>query len=153
MSKSLVIGTLLAALSWLGQAQDTEVKVKMKDLPAAVRKTVEEQSKGATLRGVSKEVESGKTYYEAELKVGGHGKDVLIDPSGAVVMVEEEVAMTALPAAAGESLSKSIAGAKLVKLESISRNNAIVAYEATIKKSGKTSEIKVSPDGKPFVEK
>jgi hypothetical protein len=41
----------------------------------------------------------------------------------------------------------------LVKLESISRNNAIVAYEATIKKSGKTSEIKVSPDGKPFVEK
>ena len=55
--------------------------------------------------------------------------------------------------AAGESLRKSIAGAKLIKLESISRNNAIVAYEATIRKGGKTSEIKVAPDGKPFMEK
>jgi uncharacterized membrane protein YkoI len=140
---------LLAAFGWTGQADDKEVKVKMRDLPEAARKTVQEQSKSAALKGLTKEVEDGKTYYEAELKVRGHGKDVLIDPSGAVVEVEEEVPMSALPAAARESLQKSIAGGKLLKLESISKNNTITAYEAAVKKSGQTSEIKVTPDGKP----
>lgn len=36
----------------------------MKDLPAAVRKTAQEQSKGATLRGLSKGVENGQTFCE-----------------------------------------------------------------------------------------
>ena len=47
------------------RAQDSEKRVKMKDLPEAVRKTVEEQSRGAKLRGLAKETEDGKTYYEA----------------------------------------------------------------------------------------
>jgi hypothetical protein len=50
-------------------AQDTEKKVKMSDLPEPVRKTVREQSKGATIRGLAKETENGITSYEVELKV------------------------------------------------------------------------------------
>ena len=74
-------------------ARASEKPVKMKDLPEAVRKTVQEQSKGATLRGLSKEVEKGQTFYEAELKVNGHNKDLLIDSSGAIVEIEEVVAV------------------------------------------------------------
>lgn len=121
----------------------------MRDLPEAVRKTVQEQSKGAALRGLSKEVENGQTLYEASLKVGGHGRDVLIDASGAVVEVEEEVTLASIPPAARDSLQKSATGGKLVKLESITKGNAVVAYEAAIKKAGKTSEVKVLPDGRP----
>lgn len=50
-----------------------------------------EQSKGATIRGFSQEKESGQTYYEAELMVNGHTKDVLVDANGSVVGVEEQV--------------------------------------------------------------
>ena len=119
----------------------------MRDLPEPVRRTVEEQARGAALRGLSREVENGKTYYEAELKVAGHGKDVLIDASGAVVEIEEVVPMASLPAPARESLQKIIAVGKLVKLESITRNGSVAAYEATIRKGGKTTEVKVTPAG------
>lgn len=46
-----------------------ETKVKMKDLPPAVQKTVQEQTRTAKLRGLAKEVENGKTCYEAETTV------------------------------------------------------------------------------------
>src|SRR4051812_35886143 len=68
---------------------DSERSVKMKDLPAAVQQTVREQSRGAKIRGLSVETENGVTNYEVELLVNGHSRDVLIDPSGAVVTVEE----------------------------------------------------------------
>jgi uncharacterized membrane protein YkoI len=145
--RTLLVTGLIAGLSWIGNAQDNEVKVKMKDLPAAVQKAVQEQSKGATLHGLSKEVEGGKTFYEAELKVNGHGRDVLIDPAGAVVEVEEEVALAAVSGPVKAGVQKAAAGAKLIKLESITRNNTLAAYEVTVRKGGKTSEVKLSPDG------
>src|SRR5215468_5748607 len=66
-----------------------EQRVKLKSLPQAAQKTVEEQSKGATIRGLSKEVEKGKTQYELELTVNGRSKDMIIDPNGAILEVEE----------------------------------------------------------------
>src|ERR1043166_9245463 len=91
----------VACLSFVGvaraQKEESERRVKMKDLPAAVRQTVREQAQGARLRGLSRETEGGKTFYEAELWVNGHGRDVLMDEAGAVVEVEETVALASLP--------------------------------------------------------
>jgi uncharacterized membrane protein YkoI len=129
-------------------AQGSERKVKMKDLPKAVQKTVQEQSKGATISGLSKEVEHGKTYYEVELKISGRGKDVLIDPAGAIVEVEEEVTMASLPPAVKTAIEAKAGKGKIVKVESITKNNALVAYEAQVNTAGKKSEIKVGPEGK-----
>src|ERR1700686_5776069 len=85
---------LLMATSAVAQ----EKKIKRSDLPPAVEKTVAAQSAGATVKGFSTEKEKGQTYYEAEMVVNGHSKDILIDTHGAIVEVEEEVEMTALPA-------------------------------------------------------
>jgi uncharacterized membrane protein YkoI len=120
----------------------------MKDLPEAVRKTVQEQSKGATIRGLAKEVEKGQTFYEAELKVNGHNKDVLIDPTGAVVEIEEEVALSSLPPDVKATIQKAAGKGKITAVESITKNNTLEAYEAHVSKAGKKSEIKVGPDGK-----
>lgn len=128
-------------------AQNSEKPVKMKDLPEAVRKTVQEQSKGATLRGLAKEVKDGKTFYEAELKVNGHNKDVLIDPSGAVVEIEEQVALASLPAEVQATIKKGAGKGKITAVESITKNNTLEAYEAHVTRAGKMSEIKVAPDG------
>jgi uncharacterized membrane protein YkoI len=124
----------------------SEVPVKMKDLPPAVQKTVQEQMKGAELRGVSKEVENGKTFYEAETRVNGRGRDVLIDADGAVVEIEEEVTLDSLPAAARAAIEKSASGGKITKVESVTKGK-IVTYEASLLKGGKKSEIAVAADG------
>ena len=120
--------------------------VKMKDLPPAVQRTAQEQSKGATIRGLSTEVEHGKTIYEVEMTVNGHGKDVSMDASGTVIEVEEEVALGSIPAAARAAIEKAAAGGKIAKVEKVTGEKE-VAYEAALRKDGKRSEVRVSADG------
>jgi len=127
-----------------------ERKIKRSDLPAAVEKTVVAQSKGATVRGFSEERDNGQTYYEAELTVNGHNKDIEIDGAGAVVEVEEQVAIDSLPAAVRDGLQSKAGKGKLVKVESITKRDKLVAYEAQVMTNGKKSEVQVGPDGKPL---
>lgn len=152
MKRISVIMSIVLAMGGAVWGQDSEKKVKMEQLPAAVQKTVKEQSKGATIRGFSKEVEKGKTFYEAELTVNGHAKDMLIDENGTVVEVEEEVALDSIPAAAKAAIQKGAGTGKILKVESITKGGALVAYEAQIQKGAKKSEVRVKPDGTPAPE-
>jgi uncharacterized membrane protein YkoI len=125
-----------------------EKKIQMKDLPPAVRKSVEDQTKGSVVKGLSTEVENGKTLYEVETTINGHGRDLSFDASGATVEVEEEVALDAIPAAAKAAIEKRTAGGKITKVETVTKG-IVVVYEAAIKKGLKTSEITVKADGSP----
>lgn len=131
-------------------AQENEKKIQRSDLPAAVEKTVAAQSQGATIKGFSQEQENGQTYYEAEMMVGGHTKDVLITKDGSVAEVEEQVEFDSLPAAVKEGLQNKAAHGKIVKVESLTKHDRIVAYEAKVQADGKKKEIQVGFDGKPL---
>ena len=144
-----VVATVLAlcfAVSAFGQ----EKKVKKSDLPAAVQKTADEQSKGATVRGYGQETEDGKVAYEVQLTVNGHGKDITIDPQGNVMEIEEEVDMKSLPAEVRAGLEKQAGKATLGKVESLTKHGSLVAYEAQVRDGEKHSEIQVGPNGKPL---
>jgi uncharacterized membrane protein YkoI len=141
----------IALVMWMllipsGLLADSEKKVKMKDLPAAVQQAVKEQSKGATLKGLTTDVDDGQTLYEAELSVDGHGKDVSFDAFGKVVSVEEEVVLASLPAAARSAVEKAVGTGKLQKIESVNENGKSL-YEAAISKDGKSSEVKIDANG------
>lgn len=139
-------GIFICVALLAGVAMAQEKPVKMKDLPAAVQKTVQEQTKGAELKGLSKEVEKGKTFYEAETKVNGKGRDILIDPSGAVVEVEEETTLDSIPAPAKAAIQKYAQNGKILKVESVTKGGE-VSYEATVNKGGMKSEVAVAADG------
>jgi hypothetical protein len=138
--------TMLFAVFVLAQGE--EKKIQRSALPPAVEKTVVEQSKGATIRGFSQEKENGQTYYEAELMVKGHTKDVLVDVNGAVVEVEEQVSIESLPAAVRQGLQDKAGKGKLGKIETLTKKNKLVAYEAKVVTNGRTSELQVGTDGK-----
>jgi uncharacterized membrane protein YkoI len=135
------------ALSACLAAQDNEKKIKRSDLPQAVEKAVEDQSKGATIRGFSQETENGKVAYEAQLLVEGHTKDILMDETGTVLEIEEQVTMDDLSPAVKEGLSARANGRSIKKVESLTKKGSIVAYEAQVVKGSKKSEIQVGPDG------
>lgn len=141
---------VLASLAVTAAAAPQEKKIKRSDLPPAVEQTVTTQSTGAAIKGFNEEKENGKTLYEVEMVVNGHTKDVLIDASGAVVEVEEEVAMNALPAEVKAGLIAKAGNGKLVKVESLTKHDKLVAYEAQVNANGKKSEVQVGPDGKPL---
>jgi hypothetical protein len=132
----------------LALAQDQEKKIKRSDLPAAVEKAVVEQSQRATIRGFSQEKENGQTFYEAELTVNGHSKDVLMDMGGAVVEVEEQVPTESLSPAVRAGLEAKAGNGRLVKVETLTKKGKLVAYEAQVLTKGKKSEVQVGPDGK-----
>jgi hypothetical protein len=142
--------SLLCALCVLllcaAAAQDQ--RAKLKNLPSAVQKTVEEQSKGAKIRGFSKEVEKGKTQYELELTVNGHSKDMIIDPTGAILEVEEGITLDSLAPEVKAEVGKNIGQAKLLRLESVTRVGILTGYEASVSKAGRKSAIEMGPDGK-----
>jgi hypothetical protein len=144
---TLAIATILIFVT-VALAQ--EKKIQRSDLPPAVEKTVEAQSHGATIHGFSQEKEKGQTFYEAEMTVNGHSKDVLIDSNGAIAEVEEEVPLNSLPPEIKEGLQAKAGKGKLTKVESITKHNKLVAYEAQVLTGGKKSEVQVGVDGKPL---
>ena len=149
--KNISCSVALIALSlWLSitALADGEKKIQMKNLPPAVQATVKEQSKGATIRGFAKEKENGKTVYELELKVDGHNKDMIIDASGKVFLIEEQVELNNLPAAVQAAIVKQVGKGRIVIIESLTENGTLTGYEAAIKTGSKSREIKISPDGK-----
>ena len=141
---------VVAALSLASIALAQEKKIERKDLPPAVEKTVVAQSQGATIRGFSQEKENGQLNYEAELTVNGHSKDVLIDANGAVVEVEEQVPIDSLPSAVKDALLAKAGAGKILKVESLTKHDKLVAYEAVVQSGGKKNEIQVGPDGQPL---
>jgi hypothetical protein len=146
--QTVLTAACLLACAGGGFAQ--EKHIKRADLPPAVEKTVAAESAGATIKGFSTEKEKGETFYEAEMLVNGHSKDVLIDASGAVVEVEEEVAMDKLSTEVKAGLEAKAGKGKIVKVESLTKKGKLVAYEAQVTTNGKKSEVQVGPDGKPL---
>jgi uncharacterized membrane protein YkoI len=145
MKTSVLLSSLL--LVGLACAEDTETKVQFKDLPPAVQKMAKEQEgNGATLRGYSKEIENGKTFYELETRVKGNDRDILMDESGAVVEVEQQVEIGKIPGTAIDGLRREAAGATILRVESVTKGGT-VSYEAVIVRNGKKKEIAVSADG------
>lgn len=139
-------GTIVVAGLLAGAGIAAEKKVKMQDLPAAVQKTVQEQTKNATLRGLSQEVEGGKTMYEAETVANGKTRDVLIDATGAVVEVEEQTTLDSIPAPAKAAIEKAAQSGKILRVETVTKGAAI-SYEAVVSKNGKQSEVAFEADG------
>ena len=51
----------------------------MKDLPAAVQKTVSDNLNGGEIRNIGKETEHGVTQYEVETTLNGKHRDFNVD--------------------------------------------------------------------------
>ena len=139
----------LAALAmlWLVAATAAaEQKIKLSDLPAAVQATVKAETANATVLGISKEAEKGKTVFEVETKVGTKTRDFVVDAAGKVIDVEEETDLASVPAAVKATIDKQSAGGTVTRIEKATQGTT-VSYEVGLKKNGKNSEFTVNADG------
>jgi uncharacterized membrane protein YkoI len=150
MNTNYLVAIAASGLLLVGAASAQEKKIKRSDLPPAVEKTVAAQSAGATIRGFSTEKEKGQTLYEVEMTVNGHSKDISIAPDGTIVEIEEQVALDSLSPEVKAGLQAKAGKGKILKVESLTKKDKLVAYEAQIDTNGKKSEVQVGPDGKPL---
>jgi uncharacterized membrane protein YkoI len=131
-----------------GEEKDAaEKKLSLKNLPPAVRATVEAESKNATVKGLSSEKENGKTVYELETLVNGRTRDLMIDAGGKVYIVEDQLDLDKAPAPVRAALE---AKGKVVTLESV-RENGNTTYEGQVQpKTGKKITLELDANGKPI---
>jgi len=143
--RELLIAVAIVSISGLAHAADQ--KTTLKNLPPAVKATVEAESKGATIKGISSEKEHGKTVYELETLVNGRTRDLMIDGAGKVYVVEEQLDIDKAPPAVKAALE---ARGKIVTLESVVENGK-TRYEGHVQtKAGKKVAVEVDADGKPY---
>ena len=136
MSLAIAAGLAMAAKS-----------LAVKDLPPAVQKTVQEQTKGGEIKNISKETEKGVTQYEVETTVNGKHRDFNVDTKGGLVVVEEETAIDSIPAAARAAIQKKVGAGKLDMVETMTKG-ADTMYEAAYTgKDGKKHAVLVRADG------
>ncbi len=144
MKSTLLVLAVAVGITGLSAA---DKKIQMKDLPPAVQKAVQaEEAKGAKIVGLATEVEGGKTMYEVETTVGVRTRDLLLNAAGAIVEIEEETAIDAVPAPVKAELE---ARGKVGEIETVTKGRT-VTYEAVVEKNGKKSEVAVNAAGQPI---
>ncbi|HEX3747218.1 MAG TPA: hypothetical protein VHW09_24950 [Bryobacteraceae bacterium] len=123
----------------------------MKELPPAVRATVESQTKGAEIKSIAKETEDGRTQYEVETMVNGKHRDLAIDLKGNLIEIEDELAPGTAPAPVRAAAARKAAGGRIVTMESVTMGGVIAGYECEyIDKNGRKREARFKPDGSPM---
>jgi len=120
----------------------------MRDLPPAVQKTVQEQLKGGEIKNISKEIEKGVTQFEVETMLDGRHRDFEVDSKGTILVVEDEVSLDSIPAAARATILKRVGAGKLALVETVNRPGNEMMYEAAwTTNAGKKHEMLVKADG------
>jgi uncharacterized membrane protein YkoI len=145
-----IVAGIFAALVIAAGAQAAGKKIEKSDLPDEVRKTADRESGGATVTGYSQDTdEYGDTVYGVDLVVDGHARSIVIGEDGVVVEVDEEVPWDRLPADVQTGLKAQAGAGKVGKVQSVTREGKVVAYEAEVDTDGAPSEVRVGPTGAP----
>lgn len=151
MTRTIVVITIavfaLNGAADATQANDADQRARISKLPAAVRATVELESKGATIKGVSSEKANGRTVYELETLVNGRTRDLMIDAAGKVYLVEEQLDITKAPAPVRAAME---AKGKIVVLESVMQGGKTTYEGQVLTTSGKKIAVELDAGGKPI---
>ena len=139
-SIGLTIGALVCAMA-------AEKKLQLKDLPPAAQKTVQDETKGAEIKNISKETEHGVAQYEVETMSGGKHRDFNVDTKGTLLLVEEETSIDAIPAGAKAGILKKVGDGKLGMVELFKRGGETLYEAEYTSKGGKKHEVLVKADG------
>jgi hypothetical protein len=70
-----------------------------------------------------------------------------MDEQGTLLETEDEVSLAALPPAVKAALTKAAGAGTIEKVETLTKKDKLVAYEADVKSGTKRSEIQVGPGG------
>ena len=131
----VVSATLLLANAEGAEEPQRETRTAMSSLPAAVRRTAAEQSKGATVVAITREADEGQTVYEVAMKRNGR-------------IAEDEVRMAELPAGVRATLEKHAGAGRILRIETVRQRGRLAYYEAQLRSGKRISELKIGLAGK-----
>jgi uncharacterized membrane protein YkoI len=90
---TVILGiTTTATMVYAGdEEKENKQKVEMRDLPAAVQKTIQDNLGGGTVTETVKESEGGRIYYAAEVQKSGSQKvEIKVAEDGNLIGIGKE---------------------------------------------------------------
>jgi hypothetical protein len=117
-------------------------------LPPAIDAVFKQKWPNAVAKNISKETDAGKTVYEVESIDAGRRRDINFYADGTILLYEEELKASEVPAVVLEAVTKRYPKAKITlweRLYTIKDNSA--NYEFGISGVSGVKEIILAPDG------
>jgi glucose/arabinose dehydrogenase len=115
-------------------------------LPPAILTAFQKTYPKATIKHSAKETENGKTTWEVESVENGLARDLVYNPDGTVVEIEEQIEPASLPAAVSAALKATYPKATITKAEKLTKGTTLT-YEMALKGAAVTS-IELTSAGK-----
>ena len=122
-------------------------KVKLSQVSAPARATIEELTTGGKIKMIEKETSNGKTIYDIEATVNGKDVEYDIADNGEVLTSEESVPYDSLPEAVRQAAEKYFGSTENMSASKEIEGNQTY-YEVEGKKSGKEISLKLDQTGK-----
>ena len=146
---TFAVALILVCIAIPASGQEGHGKsLQFRDLPEAVRSTVQRNLNGARIKHIGKEKEDGVEQYEIETLVNGHARDFNVDLTGKLLVTEEATSIEKIPAAARAAIMKKVGGGKLTTVETFAKPGQALMYEAGYKDAkGTGHEVLVHADG------
>jgi uncharacterized membrane protein YkoI len=140
----IVAGLILACGCWAIADENTDALAKA---PKAVRTTVKKVVGKHSLEGFDKEIEDGKTVYEANYKVGETDYAVVVSEDGEIIEQEVEVDISVIPAAVLTAAKKAQPEGKIAEASIVAADGKLF-YEIEVAVGKDVHEIKINANGK-----
>lgn len=148
-TKQIIIGILAVLLMALGQANAGEKELTKNKVPKAVLEAFEKAYPNVKDMKFESEMFEGKSAIEVEFKVSGKENEALYDFEGLLLQNEEEIEVSALPAAVTEAVKKAHPKAKIKEAEKLMKpDGTLVGYEVEVKTGKKEVELELDAGGK-----
>ena len=153
LATAAIFSLICASASALGD------ELKLSDCPSAVQKTLKREANGAKIDTLEKEVEDGKTFYEADVTIDGKDYEIAVAEDGTLLekaLEDEEdddeegdtveVELADCPKAVQKTLKREANGASIDAVDKGTKDGKAV-FEVDVKIDGKNYEIRVAEDG------
>jgi hypothetical protein len=124
-----------------------EKKISKKELPVSVRTAFDKAYPHAKIVGMTKETEKAETLFEIESVDGTTRRDLLYKANGAIVEIEETMALNDLPEQVKATVQKESSGKRISKIEKVIHSQS-VEYEIHMAIGKKKHELLVDSEGK-----
>jgi hypothetical protein len=125
----------------------TSIQVTLDEIPAPVRKTINEHVGGGKLIDIFRLTEGNETSYDAEVDHDGKLRDVIVSPNGKLESIQ--VSLIEIPPEAQKTINEKIGNGKIMRIDqSFTPRRNVLPFEVEGRKDGKPFNFSVGPKGR-----
>jgi hypothetical protein len=142
----MLVRSVIACLILVTAAAARATAQHSDTLPTVVATAFRQAYPNAKILNVAREMRDGKVIYEIESQDGPTRRDLIYNPEGHTLEIEDILPADSVPASLRAAVERDLPGATILGGERIT-TGAVIVYEVEVRKSGRTQILTYDPAG------